>query len=37
VIRLSPPLILSTAEADEFTAALPGILDAVQSTRSVLR
>jgi acetylornithine aminotransferase len=30
VVRLSPPLILSTAEADEFTAALPGILDAVR-------
>jgi len=29
-VRLSPPLILSTAEADEFTAALPGILDAVR-------
>jgi acetylornithine/N-succinyldiaminopimelate aminotransferase len=26
VIRLAPPLILSAAEADEFTAALPGIL-----------
>jgi acetylornithine/N-succinyldiaminopimelate aminotransferase len=25
-IRLAPPLILSAAEADEFTAALPGIL-----------
>jgi acetylornithine/N-succinyldiaminopimelate aminotransferase len=25
-IRLAPPLILSVAEADEFTAALPGIL-----------
>ena len=25
-IRLAPPLILSDAEADEFTAALPGIL-----------
>jgi acetylornithine aminotransferase len=30
VVRLSPPLILSTAEADEFTGALPGILDAVR-------
>jgi acetylornithine/N-succinyldiaminopimelate aminotransferase len=30
VVRLSPPLILSTAEADEFTTALPGILDAVR-------
>ena len=28
-IRLAPPLILSAAEADEFTAALPGILDEV--------
>ena len=37
VIRLSPPLILSTAEADEFTAALPGILDAVRDTGSVPR
>jgi acetylornithine/N-succinyldiaminopimelate aminotransferase len=26
-IRLAPPLVLSAAEADEFTAALPGILD----------
>ena len=30
-IRLAPPLILSAAEADEFTAALPGILDEVGS------
>ncbi len=37
VVRLSPPLILSTAEADEFTAALPGILDAVHDTGSVPR
>jgi len=28
-IRLAPPLILIAAEADEFTAALPGILDEV--------
>jgi acetylornithine aminotransferase len=28
-IRLAPPLILTAAEADTFTAALPGILDAV--------
>jgi acetylornithine aminotransferase len=28
-VRLAPPLILSAAEADEFTAALPGILDEV--------
>jgi acetylornithine/N-succinyldiaminopimelate aminotransferase len=28
-IRLAPPLILSAAEADEFVAALPGILDKV--------
>jgi acetylornithine/N-succinyldiaminopimelate aminotransferase len=34
VVRLSPPLILSAAEADEFTAALPGILDAVRETGS---
>jgi acetylornithine aminotransferase len=26
-LRLAPPLILTAAEADEFTAALPGILD----------
>jgi acetylornithine/N-succinyldiaminopimelate aminotransferase len=26
-VRVAPPLILSAAEADEFTAALPGILD----------
>ena len=26
-IRLAPPLILSAAEADEFTAALPGLLE----------
>jgi acetylornithine/N-succinyldiaminopimelate aminotransferase len=30
-IRLAPPLILTAAEADEFTAALPGILDEVSS------
>jgi acetylornithine/N-succinyldiaminopimelate aminotransferase len=30
-IRLAPPLILTTAEADEFTAALPGILDQVSA------
>jgi len=28
VVRLAPPLILTTALADEFTAALPAILDA---------
>jgi acetylornithine aminotransferase len=28
-IRLAPPLILTPAEADEFTAALPAILDEV--------
>jgi acetylornithine aminotransferase len=28
-VRLAPPLILSAAEADEFAAALPGILDEV--------
>jgi len=27
-VRLAPPLILSAAEADSFTTALPGILDA---------
>jgi acetylornithine/N-succinyldiaminopimelate aminotransferase len=27
-VRLAPPLILTTDEADSFTAALPGILDA---------
>ena len=30
-IRLAPPLILSAAEADEFTAALPRILDEVNA------
>jgi len=30
-IRLAPPLILSAAEADEFIAALPGILAEVSS------
>src|ERR1700758_1990299 len=30
-IRLAPPLILSAAEANEFTAALPGILAEVSS------
>jgi acetylornithine/N-succinyldiaminopimelate aminotransferase len=29
-IRLAPPLILSAAQASQFTAALPGILDAAQ-------
>jgi acetylornithine aminotransferase len=28
VIRLAPPLILTTAQADEFLAALPALLDA---------
>lgn len=37
VIRLSPPLILSVAEAGEFTAALPGILGTVHGTGSVPR
>jgi acetylornithine aminotransferase len=32
-IRLAPPLILSAAEADEFTAALPGILNSTQAGR----
>jgi acetylornithine aminotransferase len=31
-IRLAPPLILSAAQADQFTAALPGILDAAEGT-----
>jgi acetylornithine/N-succinyldiaminopimelate aminotransferase len=30
-IRLAPPLILTAAEADEFVAALPGILDEVSA------
>jgi len=30
-IRLAPPLILSTAEADEFTTAWPGILEEVSA------
>ena len=30
-IRLAPPLILSAAEADEFTAAWPGILEEVSA------
>lgn len=30
-VRLAPPLILSVAEADEFLAALPGILAAAQA------
>ncbi|HEU5392914.1 MAG TPA: acetylornithine transaminase [Streptosporangiaceae bacterium] len=30
-IRLAPPLILTAADADEFTAALPGILDEVSA------
>jgi acetylornithine/N-succinyldiaminopimelate aminotransferase len=29
-IRLAPPLILSADQAAEFTAALPGILDAAE-------
>jgi hypothetical protein len=28
VIRLAPPLILTTTQVDEFAAALPAILDA---------
>jgi acetylornithine aminotransferase len=27
-LRLAPPLILTTAQADEFLAALPALLDA---------
>jgi acetylornithine aminotransferase len=30
-IRLAPPLILSAGEADEFTAAVPGILEEVSA------
>jgi acetylornithine/N-succinyldiaminopimelate aminotransferase len=33
-IRLAPPLILLPAEADRFTAALPGLLDAVTEAGS---
>jgi len=29
-VRLAPPLILSAEQADTFTAALPGILDAAE-------
>jgi acetylornithine/N-succinyldiaminopimelate aminotransferase len=28
VLRLAPPLILTTEQADSFITALPGILDA---------
>ncbi len=31
-IRLAPPLVLTTGEADEFLAAWPGILDAAATT-----
>jgi acetylornithine/N-succinyldiaminopimelate aminotransferase len=31
VVRLAPPLVLSDAEADSFTDALPGILSATQT------
>ena len=33
VIRLAPPLIVSEREADAFVAALPAVLDAVDSSR----
>ncbi len=33
-IRLAPPLILTAAEADTFTAALPAILDTIEGTAS---
>jgi acetylornithine/N-succinyldiaminopimelate aminotransferase len=33
-IRLAPPLILTAAEADTFTAALPVILDEIEGTAS---
>ena len=31
-VRLAPPLVLTVAQAEEFVAALPGILDAVPGT-----
>jgi acetylornithine aminotransferase len=34
-VRLAPPLVLSTAEADTFVAALPGILDRVVAADTV--
>jgi acetylornithine/N-succinyldiaminopimelate aminotransferase len=34
-VRLAPPLVLSTAEADSFVAALPGILDRVAAAATV--
>ena len=33
-IRLAPPLILTAAQADSFTAALPGILDDASASRA---
>jgi acetylornithine/N-succinyldiaminopimelate aminotransferase len=33
-IRLAPPLILTAAQADTFTAALPAILDTIEGTAS---
>jgi acetylornithine/N-succinyldiaminopimelate aminotransferase len=32
VLRLAPPLILTTEQADSFLAALPGVLDTAQQT-----
>jgi acetylornithine aminotransferase len=32
VIRLAPPLILTTEQADSFVAALPGILDTASAS-----
>lgn len=31
VVRLAPPLVLTTEQADDFAGALPGILDAVEA------
>jgi acetylornithine/N-succinyldiaminopimelate aminotransferase len=31
-VRVAPPLILTAAEADTFTAALPAMLDTVDGT-----
>jgi acetylornithine aminotransferase len=32
-IRLAPPLVITTAQVDEFVAALPAFLDAATSTK----
>ena len=34
VLRLAPPLILTTEQADSFVAALPGILDTATEGRA---